>query len=412
MNQEDPMTRIQGVWHWQQIVSTHLPCLSRPQVATLALWSLGIVLMQSAGLTTVTACIALLLGQAEPTVRERLRYWYRAHKRARKRARKAARRRYRRRDTTVQTCFAPLLRWVVAWWHPDHKHLPLVLDASTLGQRFTILTICVVIRGCAIPVAWKVVEATKKGAWKPHWEALLAALKGTVPADWTVIVLADRGLYAKWLYTAIQDNGWHPFLRINRQGQYCLAGEDAFQLLSQVVTAHGQTWAGRVTCFKTRQRQLDCTLLARQAAGYRDPWLIVTDLAPTDADIAWYGLRAWVECGFKDSKRGGWHWEQTKMTDPAHAEWLWLAIAVATLWTVAVGCAAEHAAEQADQPLQMRQTATGATRELSCFRRGRITILVALCLGQGLPAAQFVPEPWPKTLDTCADNAESHSKAA
>jgi hypothetical protein len=35
------MTRIRGVWHWQQIVSTHLPCLSRPQVATLALWSPG-----------------------------------------------------------------------------------------------------------------------------------------------------------------------------------------------------------------------------------------------------------------------------------------------------------------------------------------------------------------------------------
>jgi hypothetical protein len=132
--QEKSMTRIRGVWHWKQIVSTHLPCLSRPQVATLARWSLGIVLMQSAGLTTVPACIALLPGQAEPTVRERLRYWHRVRTRVHKKARKAARRCSRRRDTTVQTCFAPLLRWVVAWWHPDHKALPLVLDASTLGQ--------------------------------------------------------------------------------------------------------------------------------------------------------------------------------------------------------------------------------------------------------------------------------------
>jgi hypothetical protein len=73
ITQEERMTRIRGVWHWQQIVSTHLPGLSRPQVTTLALWSLGIILMQSAGLTTVTACVALLLGQAEPTVRERFR---------------------------------------------------------------------------------------------------------------------------------------------------------------------------------------------------------------------------------------------------------------------------------------------------------------------------------------------------
>jgi hypothetical protein len=82
------------------------------------------------------------------------------------------------------------------------------------------------------------------------------------------------------------------------------------------------------------------------------------------------------------------------------------------LWTVAVGCAAEHAAEQTSQPIQMRQTAAGTTRELSCFRRGRVMIVAALCLGQGLPATQFVPEPWPKTLDTCSDNAEARSNAA
>jgi hypothetical protein len=48
ITQEETMTRIRGVWLWQRIVSTHLPCLSRPQVATLALWSLGIILIQSA----------------------------------------------------------------------------------------------------------------------------------------------------------------------------------------------------------------------------------------------------------------------------------------------------------------------------------------------------------------------------
>jgi hypothetical protein len=38
--------------------------------------------------------------------------------------------------------------------------------------------------------------------------------------------------------------------------------------------------------------------------------------------------------------------------------------------------------------------------------------VTTVCLGQGLPAAQLVPEPWPKSLDTRTDNAESHSKAA
>jgi hypothetical protein len=38
------------------------------------------------------------------------------------------------------------------------------MDASTLGQRFTVLVISVVVRGCAIPVAWRIVEATRPGA--------------------------------------------------------------------------------------------------------------------------------------------------------------------------------------------------------------------------------------------------------
>ena len=97
----------------------------------------------------------------------------------------------------------------------------------------------------------------------------------------------------------------------------------------------GSAWAGRVICFKSRP--LACTLLAAWAVSYTDPWLILTDLAPEQADVCWYSLRAWMKCGFKDTKRGGWQWQQTKIVEPARAARLWLAIAVATLWVLSVG---------------------------------------------------------------------------
>jgi hypothetical protein len=366
----------------------------------LVLWSVGLILAQSCGLTTVATVLAYLLTRSERTTREQLRDWYREAP-----AKSGAKRGRKRRTLDVTTCFAPLLRWVVAWWDPACPQLALAMDASTLGQRFTILTISVVVRGCAIPVAWKMVEATRAGAWRPHWIALFEALDGAIPADWTVIVLADRGLYARWLFTTIQARGWHPYLRINRQGQYRLQGAPVFQPLSQVITRVGQSWAGVVTCFATKERQLSCTLLARWEAGYRDPWLVVTDLPPQGAAVAWYGLRAWIECGFKDSKRGGWQWHQTKMSNPARAERLWLVIAVATLWTVSVGCAAEVALPVpvlADLPAQhvARRHASGRPRrrEVSCFRRGRLVLIAALCGGHELPLGRLIPEPWPKSL--------------
>jgi Transposase DDE domain len=397
------MPRHTGLSQWQHTLSTYLPDLSQPQLTVLALWSLGIVLAHSCGLTTVAVFLAYLLDLREHSVRERLRDWYRdaASKRGGKRGLK-------RRSLDVTTCFPALLRWVVAISPSECHQLALAMDASTLGQRFTILTISVLVRGCAIPVAWHSVEATRPGAWRPHWEELFAHLHGSVPDDWTVIVAADRGLYAKWLFQIIQKEGWHPYLRINRQGQYCPAGSSTFRPLSQVVTRIGQRWAGAVTCFASKGRQLPCTLLARWDRGYKDPWLILTDLPAAQADVAWYGLRAWIECGFKDAKRGGWHWEQTKMRDPRRAERLWLAMAVATLWVVSVGCQAE-----ATQPVRLlaalpethiarRNARKGQTqgRALSCFRRGRLLLVAALLNGQELPLGQLVPEPWPKSLDT------------
>lgn len=349
------------------------------------------VLAQSCGLTTVAVVLGAVLGTAPQTVRQQLREWCYAARDKKGRCRQ---------EVPVAPCFGALLRWVLAWWPPEERRLVLAMDATTLGQRFTVLAISVVYRGCAIPIAWTVVGATEQGAWRPHWERLFGLLAGSVPADWTVLVLADRGLYAPWLYAAIVAVGWHPFLRINHQGQYRRRGQSRFRPLRGLVPTIGTSWAGRVDCFATAP--LRCTLLATWSAGHRDPWLIVTDLPPRAADVAWYSLRFWIECGFKQTKRSGWQWQQTKMTDPERANRLWLALAVATLWVVSVGGEAEAtqpASSLAELPLLhiARRRTRHATRPrlLSCFRQGLLTILVALLHGQPLPLGRFIPQPWP-----------------
>jgi hypothetical protein len=387
------MSRQDGLSQWTATVSTHLPHLSRPQAAVLALWSYGIVLAQCCGLATVAALAAGLLGERENTARERLREWYREA---------AAKRGAHRRDLAVEACFAPLLRWVLAWWPPGERRLALALDASSLGDRFVVLALSVAYRGCAIPVAWAVLPANRPGAWRPHRERRLAALAGAAPPGWCVLGLADRGLYARWLFRAIQAQGWHPFLRINRQGQVRPLGAGRFRPLRALLPAAGATWRGRVTCFASRDRQLDCTLVARWDAGHADPWLILTDLAPAVAEAAWYGLRGWVEQGFKDHKRGGWQWQRTRMADPERVARLWLALAVATLWAVSVGGEADATLPasglEALPPAHIarrRGHHRPPARLLSCFRRGLLRILAALLLGRPLPLGRFAPEPWP-----------------
>ncbi len=49
-----------------------------------------------------------------------------------------------RQELKVETCFAPLLGWVLSWW--EGHQLALGLDATTLGQRFVVLVISVLYR--------------------------------------------------------------------------------------------------------------------------------------------------------------------------------------------------------------------------------------------------------------------------
>jgi hypothetical protein len=95
-------------------------------------------------------------------------------------------------------------------------------------------------------VAWKIIPANQVGSWQPYWEALLEALRPAIPKDWTVLVCADRGLYAKWLFERIVSLGWHPLLRINAQGWYRQAGQTTYQRLASVVAQAGTPWCGRV----------------------------------------------------------------------------------------------------------------------------------------------------------------------
>jgi hypothetical protein len=226
-------------------------------------------------------------------VRQRLREWcYDA----------ADKRGAHRQAIEVGFCFAPLLRWIVSWWGNDERRLALALDATTLGSRFTVLAISVVYRGCAIPVAWKVVRAQTKGAWAPHWKTLLAHLEASIPPGWTVLVLADRGLYARWLYEAIQHLGWHPFLRVNAGGTYRPGAGGGLRPLGNAVREVGERWCGEIVCFQEPKRRLTCTLVACWEPGHQDRWLVLTDLLPEQAQVAWYCLRAWIEAGFKDMK--------------------------------------------------------------------------------------------------------------
>ena len=176
---------IQQLDQWVTILTEHLPLLSKPQVTGLALWSFGMATVKSCALTTVKLFLATLLKVKGNTMRQRLREW--CYDRKDKKGDK-------RTDIEVESCFPFLMRWIMAWW--EGTQVAIALDATTLSLKFTVLSVSVVYRSSAIPVAWTITKGNAKGEWNKHWFRMLDLIRPSVPSDYTVIVLTDRGEFS------------------------------------------------------------------------------------------------------------------------------------------------------------------------------------------------------------------------
>ena len=388
---------VASIAEWQKRVAALVPSLSPSQAKVLGLISYGIVLFDGCGMTRLSNGLGKVEQVKASRLRQRLReFYYEAE----------AKRGKKRQEVDVRACFGDLLAGILRDWHGE-KTLALALDASTLGERFTVLNLSVLYRGCALPVAWVIIRAKQKGSWRPYWEELLAAVATVVPHDWKVIVTADQGLYADWLWTAVQDLGWHPLLRISLQMGFRAEGEANFAAIGKQVQRRGRGWKGKGAWSETGAR-LQGTLLVRWEKGYEEAIAVVTDLEAEEVETSWYLMRFWIEDEYKDHKRGGWGWQHTKMQDPRRAERLWLAMAVAMQMTVLVG-GLEEAREEEQRSREGRQRKHPKRvgrpakplykprgREQSCLVRGKLCIQAAVMRAEALPQGYVVNEPWPK----------------
>jgi hypothetical protein len=380
------MSSPKTLYQWSnQVTSQFESVLSKPQARVLALYAFGMFLAQSCGLSAVVVALVPILDQSANTLRQRLREFYQPAQR------KAGR---HRRHLDVTVCFLPLLRWVLQGWKV--QRLALALDPTNLGDRFTVLTISVVYRGLAIPIAWKVLRGNHPAAWNPHWQRLLRLVHGYFGPAWQVLVLADRGLESQNLFRTIKGLGWHPLLRVKAAGCFRPCGWVKFVPMARFARAEGCRWKGVGEAYKTATPRLECTLLACWEAGHDEPLLVLTDLPPRLAEPHWYALRSWIEQGFKIFKREGWQWQRTRMTDPARVTRLWLVLAVATLCVVKLGTLGEDRTLKPLLPPPQYDAIGKVQRRHRIFVVG-LAILRALWVkGKSLPDEPLRPEKWPK----------------
>jgi hypothetical protein len=166
-----------------------------------------------------------------------------------------------------------------------------------------------------------------------------------------------------------------------------------------LVAGPGQAWVGAGCAFKEKARRLPATLLVVWDEGQDAPWVLLTDLPPQQVKVSWYGLRIWIELGFRTLKSLGWQWERTRRSDPERVARHWLVLAVATLLDLAYGTRVEDAERLGVAPAHLRSPRTPPPaprpRGSSLFARGRPWLCGHLWQGRLWRRLWLRPEPWP-----------------
>ena len=388
-------------YQMQQVIEPHLPHLSQPQLAGLALWVCGAILAGSACQNAVAS--ALSARGNWNSLRQYLREWlYEGMALRRQRPGPSLPDRTGRKS--LLRAAPPVGPGLVAFRTPGPgrgPHLERGPDHRHRRQRGLPGLV-----SDAIPVAWSIRRATQRGSWMDPTVELLEELAPAVPQEMTVIVLCDRGIASPKLWKQIRDQGWHPYMRYPKSITFCAQG--GRRLPARAFVPRPDTaWIGQGTAFGTAAAKRRCTLLAIWYAGQEEPWVILTDLPPAEAGPSWYALRFWIELGFKALKSLGWKWDKTRRTDPARVSRHWLVLSVATLLALAYGTRVEDAHERRVAPGNLRTPPRALSaqhrgswqkprRRVSVIRHGIDWLRRLLLQGRLWSRVWLLPEPWPQ----------------
>jgi hypothetical protein len=333
------------LYQWEELLSAHLPGFNSWQRANVALLSYGI--MQAENCQQRQVAKAVSCGER---VESAARRW----------------RRFLDNDRLeLSRFFEDRSRWVIGGL--GCRAITLVVDETKVHDRMAVMMVGLAWEGRCLPLVWRVYRANSAADYPVEGQVamiagLLQQIKAGIGEQTAVLVLADRGIgTSPALCRAVDALGWRYLFRVTCQTKIITA--DGAQTIAQQVRP-GEIWAAQGEAFKQRGR-IPAHARALWSVGYTQPWALVTnDERLTGYE---YARRNWQEQSFRDLKSGGWLWGTGRIRHADHMARLLLLLALAYVWTVALG--SQAVAMGRGYPLVKR--AHGVPRRLwSLFREG------------------------------------------
>ena len=241
-------------------------------------------------------------------------------------------------------------------------------DFDADGQA-TIMLSLLTDHGRATPLVWLTVDkATLKKRRNEYEYRVLVRLAEILPAEVTVLIVADRGFGHKKLYSVLGEELKFDYV-IRFRGNIKVTAVDG----EERPAADWVGPSGRARTLRggavTAERYVVGTVVCVQAKGMKEPWCLAASASDADAKslIKLYAKRWSIECGFRDTKdlRFGMGLGSMRVSTPDRRDRLWLLNAFAVALLTLLGAAGE--ALGYDRHLKSN---TAKRRVHSLFRQG------------------------------------------
>jgi len=215
--------------------------------------------------------------------------------------------------------------------------LYLALDTSLFWDEYCLVRLCVVYRGRALPVVWRVFKHKSASLSFADYQEMLQQAARRLPAGKRVILLADRGFVHTGLMKRLtQQLGWHYRIRLKDNSWIYRPGQ-GWRQLNQFHLNRGEALCFHHVCLHKGEQYSGVHVIVGRNNVNGEFWAIVSDEPTTLKTFQDYGLRFDIEENFLDDQSNGWNIQRSEIRSVVALSRLWFILALATLYVTAQG---------------------------------------------------------------------------
>jgi hypothetical protein len=205
-------------------------------------------------------------------------------------------------------------------------------------RQYKVLRAAVPLRGRSVPIAFAVANSwsffMSQNAYE---EGFFLLLKGLLPKDAEVVIIADRGFARAELGKQLGEMGLHYVIRVCGVVYFDSPGYRGLLRELGLLPGQHQDLGSGLYC---EERPVQRRVVAYWARRQLEPWLLGTDLDwPWRLIVAVFEQRMMIEELFRDEKniRYGWGLRQLRLSSSARMQRMFLVLAFAYILLLLMG---------------------------------------------------------------------------